>query len=112
MSRRTLSICGAAIVAAGLFGCGPDEPKPGTVLDEAMRAGVKAESLRAAGEDYFHDMDYNLVEGRRSTFTPQQIEGRNTWLVWTGGNDTLRSEEHTSELQSRSDLVCRLLLEK
>src|SRR2546421_2758019 len=28
-----------------------------------------------------------------------------------GGTD-LRSEEHTSELQSRSDLVCRLLLEK
>src|SRR2546421_9555084 len=27
-------------------------------------------------------------------------------------DDKLRSEEHTSELQSRSDLVCRLLLEK
>src|SRR5206468_8940547 len=27
-------------------------------------------------------------------------------------NDINRSEEHTSELQSRSDLVCRLLLEK
>src|SRR2546428_8890300 len=26
--------------------------------------------------------------------------------------DSRRSEEHTSELQSRSDLVCRLLLEK
>src|SRR5206468_10372933 len=26
--------------------------------------------------------------------------------------DGLRSEEHTSELQSRSDIVCRLLLEK
>src|SRR5206468_7625030 len=26
--------------------------------------------------------------------------------------DCCRSEEHTSELQSRSDLVCRLLLEK
>src|SRR5690349_8161935 len=26
--------------------------------------------------------------------------------------DKLRSEEHTSELQSRRDLVCRLLLEK
>src|SRR2546428_6612545 len=26
--------------------------------------------------------------------------------------ETPRSEEHTSELQSRSDLVCRLLLEK
>src|SRR2546428_7224538 len=27
-------------------------------------------------------------------------------------SDDARSEEHTSELQSRSDLVCRLLLEK
>src|SRR5437868_8453908 len=29
-----------------------------------------------------------------------------------GGQDFPRSEEHTSELQSRFDLVCRLLLEK
>src|SRR5260221_8626922 len=28
------------------------------------------------------------------------------------GGQSLRSEEHTSELQSHSDLVCRLLLEK
>src|SRR5947207_4514489 len=28
------------------------------------------------------------------------------------GERRLRSEEHTSELQSHSDLVCRLLLEK
>src|SRR5438132_6009061 len=28
------------------------------------------------------------------------------------GKDVPRSEEHTSELQSHSDLVCRLLLEK
>src|SRR2546429_2077710 len=28
------------------------------------------------------------------------------------GTDCLRSEEHTSELQSRLHLVCRLLLEK
>src|SRR2546428_7495984 len=28
------------------------------------------------------------------------------------GHPACRSEEHTSELQSRSDLVCRLLLEK
>src|SRR5690625_5916626 len=32
------------------------------------------------------------------------FEGRTTW--------TVRSEEHTSELQSRGHLVCRLLLEK
>src|SRR5438034_8298431 len=30
----------------------------------------------------------------------------------TFGNQNGRSEEHTSELQSHSDLVCRLLLEK
>src|SRR5438874_9278144 len=30
----------------------------------------------------------------------------------TTGNMPSRSEEHTSELQSRRDLVCRLLLEK
>src|SRR5215471_20530901 len=29
-----------------------------------------------------------------------------------GGRGRVRSEEHTSELQSRRDLVCRLLLEK
>src|SRR5699024_11553769 len=29
-----------------------------------------------------------------------------------GGKAYVRSEEHTSELQSRFDLVCRLLLEK
>src|SRR2546430_4652202 len=32
---------------------------------------------------------------------------------WGGGyNNRCRSEEHTSELQSQSNLVCRLLLEK
>src|SRR5688572_32680589 len=30
----------------------------------------------------------------------------------TGGKTKMRSEEHTSELQSQSNLVCRLLLEK
>src|SRR2546430_7869127 len=31
---------------------------------------------------------------------------------WCGGHSRRRSEEHTSELQSQSNLVCRLLLEK
>src|SRR5438874_6021219 len=33
-------------------------------------------------------------------------------VVGWRGNPRPRSEEHTSELQSRRDLVCRLLLEK
>src|SRR5204863_9334613 len=34
------------------------------------------------------------------------------WLAGAGPRAIGRSEEHTSELQSRRDLVCRLLLEK
>src|SRR3712207_8575300 len=37
--------------------------------------------------------------------------GRATWST-ARGSDPCRSEEHTSELQSRQYLVCRLLLEK
>src|SRR5690606_42082358 len=33
-------------------------------------------------------------------------------LALAAGDSTPRSEEHTSELQSRENLVCRLLLEK
>src|SRR2546427_5693950 len=32
--------------------------------------------------------------------------------AWARGRKEFRSEEHTSELQSQSNLVCRLLLEK
>src|SRR5205085_10891174 len=32
--------------------------------------------------------------------------------AWASGHIRKRSEEHTSELQSQSNLVCRLLLEK
>src|SRR2546428_1493839 len=42
----------------------------------------------------FHFLSDNMDQGRFGPVTDQ------------------RSEEHTSELQSRSDLVCRLLLEK
>src|SRR2546421_7027300 len=50
--------------------------------------------------------------------TPAQLLFIATPLIvpWTklqaNSVDRNRSEEHTSELQSRSDLVCRLLLEK
>src|SRR5438093_9635238 len=53
--------------------------------------------------------------------TPSYLKDRlERYLAWydryvkgTGGTVTgLRSEEHTSELQSLTNLVCRLLLEK
>src|SRR5206468_12696583 len=56
--------------------------------------------------------------GRRRLFAPDEGEvkplGVGTKTGMNGGEAIVagRSEEHTSELQSRSDLVCRLLLEK
>src|SRR3712207_8548027 len=46
-----------------------------------------------------------LPEHRSFEYTYRAVEGRMAFLEW-------RSEEHTSELQSRQYLVCRLLLEK
>src|SRR5690625_1613072 len=42
----------------------------------------------------------------------ERIEGFASQKEWTQAYDEIRSEEHTSELQSRGHLVCRLLLEK
>ena len=62
-----------------LVSCSKD--RPGHVLDEASRAGRSAESFPAADEDYFRDMDGGVA------LTPAEVQGRNTWIVWTGGND-------------------------
>src|SRR5688572_31698551 len=40
------------------------------------------------------------------------LEGERGGLLAQRGRHLRRSEEHTSELQSQSNLVCRLLLEK
>src|SRR3712207_7720879 len=57
------------------------------------------------------------VHGRVSDFQ-HEAPSPGRWLrlplpaIPTGRRQRLRSEEHTSELQSRQYLVCRLLLEK
>src|SRR5436190_11414138 len=57
------------------------------------------------------------VQGRRQHLLPLRPPGIATRLpdgriLADGAQEFDRSEEHTSELQSHSDLVCRLLLEK
>src|SRR5699024_8495459 len=47
---------------------------------------------------------------KRYILAPKGIEVGQT--IESGADVDIRSEEHTSELQSRFDLVCRLLLEK
>ena len=89
MSRRVISLGAAALAAAVTVGCSLGQPRPGTVQDEAMRAGVTPEQLVRPTDDYFRDMDYNVVDGKRPAFTQPEIEGRNMWMVWTGGDDRL-----------------------
>ncbi len=90
MTSRAIPVYAAVALAIGVAACGgPHQPRPGTVLDEAMRAGVAPKDLVRPTDDYFRDMDFNVVDGRRPTFTQEQVEGRNMWIVWTGGNDRL-----------------------
>src|SRR5207249_9235873 len=53
-----------------------------------------------------------LVEGLRAVCEEQPAVVLVDDAQWLDRESLLRSEEHTSELQSRFDLVCRLLLEK
>src|SRR3712207_7731245 len=69
------------------------------------QGGVPCHLRLAAGDD--------VLEGRAPGH--HAIEGgarRGDARVRRGGGFADRSEEHTSELQSRQYLVCRLLLEK
>src|SRR3712207_8236834 len=49
---------------------------------------------------------------QRGKFEIQEPKWEDGTLAMTSIGQNIRSEEHTSELQSRQYLVCRLLLEK
>src|SRR5690606_40903327 len=54
-----------------------------------------------------------VLEIPYKTFTEKTVTDKITKSVYTETIEKIeRSEEHTSELQSRENLVCRLLLEK
>src|SRR2546430_8027235 len=63
---------------------------------------LKPQHLRRA-EQFFEK------HGNKTVFFGRFIAVLRTWAAFLAG---VRSEEHTSELQSQSNLVCRLLLEK
>src|SRR5699024_11954626 len=63
------------------------------------------------GDGTLHEVVQTLYKNQADipvTYVPAGT-GNDFYRSWQKG---LRSEEHTSELQSRFDLVCRLLLEK
>src|SRR5699024_11656533 len=73
---------------------------------------ISTEDLQPA-IDKFATASGRTEELQRSipVFTHKSVTGQQCTTRWLESADA-RSEEHTSELQSRFDLVCRLLLEK
>ena len=66
------------------------------IVDEAKAAGKTPADFRADGYDYFHDADMRpdgtLDANGNSVLkpldlTPDEIKGRNMWLLWCGGNE-------------------------
>ena len=74
-----------------LSGCngGGGKGPAGTIKDEALSAipPRMPSSFKFADEDFFHDMDQ--TKDGPLQLTTSQIQGRDMWLVWTGGNDRL-----------------------
>src|SRR2546421_1536559 len=77
-------------------------------FDKTKRTGKESgvDPLAQGSHDGFAGESRSDDEGRQSRYRPV------VFLRHDKSTVPYRSEEHTSELQSRSDLVCRLLLEK
>src|SRR5438477_8518346 len=71
---------------------------PYTTLFRSILNGVPATYQRL--------LEYKAIAGLK------QLDRGSLRLIAVAGAQTQRSEEHTSELQSHVNLVCRLLLEK
>src|SRR2546421_7743953 len=59
-----------------------------------------------------HPLDAPNAASAGHTMQSARSAAKTKWPIRASAGRAWRSEEHTSELQSRSDLVCRLLLEK
>src|SRR2546427_4064757 len=91
------------------------------VKHQQYGAGVVKSISEHAAEVRFDDA-LRTVDPERSGMTPAEPSASITGLEMPLEQllratietvlDRMRSEEHTSELQSQSNLVCRLLLEK
>src|SRR5947209_12138198 len=77
----------------GTMGVATDDPGPVDVLPPTKGAG---------------NIDTRHLTAGTKLYLPVYVQG----ALFSAGDCHGRSEEHTSELQSRQYLVCRLLLEK
>src|SRR5438067_5321434 len=91
----------------------PDFELTCSLMHEHFRSGNYLDALgpRHLQQPCFCGVVHHLEQVARPEFRFLK------WRLWAGtvhahASGIDRSEEHTSELQSRFDLVCRLLLEK
>jgi hypothetical protein len=88
-ARLALTVAFTSLLLAG---CGRGE---GEAVDEAKAAGKTPADFPTAEYDYFGDMDaaFQPAEGdtpagvRPLRLSPDEIKGRNTWMMWCGGNE-------------------------
>src|ERR1035438_10653023 len=98
---------------AGLVNCGDRSTLARMIQIQAHRGPDDS----GTWEKRFPDDSYMGLASRRlaildlseSGHMPMSNEDGSIWITYNG---EIRSEEHTSELQSLRHLVCRLLLEK
>src|SRR2546430_3815354 len=84
--------------------------RAGTTLRLGVQAGVTLEGSDVGASVAVNGACLTVVERREDEVVFEL--GPETLARTTLGRLQPRSEEHTSELQSQSNLVCRLLLEK
>src|SRR5258707_2569187 len=82
---------------------------PYTTLFRSQAAHERLDALQHAVE--IDGKPVELVAAADDRQPARKVSGHDSLRGAGHGFDALRSEEHTSELQSRQYLVCRLLLE-
>src|SRR3712207_8320146 len=101
------------VVFTGLSGSGKSSLAFDTIYAEGQRRYV--ESLSAYARQFLEMMqkpDVDQIDGLSPAISIEQKTTSKNPRSTVGTVTEIRSEEHTSELQSRQYLVCRLLLEK
>src|SRR5207247_5276799 len=114
-----LAIAGILLLGGGIIVLVSNLRKPAGgagMLDQIGTYGYVAEAARGAGEtagrrplDSLAGRLGDTAARRLSRYSEDKVRQK---LIAAGMYGTSRSEEHTSELQSRVDLVCRLLLKE
>src|SRR6266511_5857765 len=99
---------GAGWMTADYEKSGLELDRPGVRIDRLAESITILKGLMADGPFTFHGKHYAVtdLDGQ-----PKPVQQPHPPFI-IGGGGPKRSEEHTSELQSRENLVCRLLLEK